>query len=62
MDGTILGTEIANIVMDSNASEEMKAQILETWQKIGTAIVTHIQTQSVITVTTSAGTGTAIIA
>ena len=51
MDGTILGTEIAGIITASNASDEMEAQILETWQKIAGAIISHITTYGVVNVT-----------
>jgi hypothetical protein len=56
MNGTLLGKEISDAIISSDASPEAKAAVLALWQKIGNCIVTHIQTNAVvpsgITVTT----------
>jgi hypothetical protein len=43
MDGNVLGTDIANAVMDSRATAEARAKVIENWKKIGDVIVKHIQ-------------------
>ena len=43
MDGTTLGDEIAGIITSPDAPPAMVAQIKAQWEKIGMAIVNHIQ-------------------
>ena len=43
MDGTTLGDEIAGIITSPDAPPDMVAQIKAQWEKIGMAIVNHIQ-------------------
>lgn len=43
MDGTTLGDEIAGIITSSDAPPAMVSQIKAQWEKIGMAIVNHIQ-------------------
>lgn len=50
LNGTTLGDEIANIITDSNASPEAKAQVKAIWERIGQALVSHIKTNAVVTV------------
>jgi hypothetical protein len=63
MNGNDLGTVIAGIITASNAPSEMKAQILDMWKQIGTAIVSHIQQNAqvnsgiAVQVSTNSGTG-----
>ena len=61
LNGDLLGTEIANAIMNASAPPEVKAQVIELWQKIGGAIVKHITTNAVIpagiAVSTSGGAG-----
>jgi hypothetical protein len=63
MNGDNLGTVIAGIVTSSKAPPEMKAQILDMWQQIATAIVSHIQQNAqvkpgiAVQVNTGSGTG-----
>ena len=60
MNGNELGAEIANLVIASNAPPEVRQDILRLWQQIGTAIVSHIQENAVVTVTgVYSGPGTA---
>lgn len=46
MNGNALGDEIAKIITDPNATEEMKAKIKQMWEKICGAFVAHIQTNA----------------
>jgi len=59
MNGNQLGQEIATAVMDAAATPEAKAAVTAFYQKLATAIVTHIQNNAVvpagITVATSGG-------
>ncbi|MDR2097696.1 MAG: hypothetical protein LBP37_04170 [Spirochaetaceae bacterium] len=48
MDGNKMGAEIAQAIIDSGAPPDVQAQVTALWQKIGTAIVTHIQQSAVI--------------
>ena len=48
MNGDLLGLEIATLITDSRATPEVKAQVLQLWQKIAGAIVGHIQTNAVV--------------
>ena len=61
MNGNGLGTEIANAIISADAPPEVKAEVIKLWQKIGSAIVSHIQTNAQvpqgIAVTTPAGPG-----
>ena len=60
MNGNELGTQIANLITSSNAPPESRDAILQLWQQIGTAIVSHIQNNAVVTVTgVQSGPGTA---
>jgi hypothetical protein len=43
MDGNQLGMEITNAIMNQAAPPDVKVNVLQLWQKIGTAIVEHIQ-------------------
>lgn len=43
MIGNTLGQEICDVICDPSAPPEVRAKVLELWQKIGTVIVTHIQ-------------------
>jgi hypothetical protein len=43
MNGNTLGSEIAAAIMNSAAPPEVQAQVIELWQKVGTAIVNHIK-------------------
>ena len=70
MSGTVLGAQIASIIADADASDDMKAQITSLWQDIASAIVSHIQTYGTVTVTVAttgsataqSGTGSGTIA
>lgn len=44
MNGNQLGQEIAAAIMNSAAPPEVQQQVISLWQKIGTAIVSHIAT------------------
>jgi predicted KAP-like P-loop ATPase len=61
MNGNQLGQEIANTIMNMSAPPEVKVQVLDLWQKIGTCIVDHItingQVPPGISVSTPAGPG-----
>lgn len=46
MIGNTLGQEICDAICDPSAPPEVRAKVLELWQKIGTAIVKHIQTNA----------------
>jgi len=46
MNGNQLGQEIADAVMASNASSEARAEVLEFYRRIATAIVEHIVTNA----------------
>jgi hypothetical protein len=48
MDGNKMGSEIAKAIMNADAPPEVQAQVTELWQKIGAAIVAHIQQNAVI--------------
>jgi hypothetical protein len=48
MDGNKMGSEIANAIMNTGAPPEVQAQVIELWQKIGAAIVTHIQKNAAV--------------
>ena len=48
MDGNQLGQEITNAIMNTSAPADVKAQILDLWQKIGTCIVDHITTNGIV--------------
>jgi len=48
LNGDMLGTEIANAIIDSRAPPEVKVKVIELWQKIGGAIVSHITTNAEI--------------
>jgi hypothetical protein len=43
MDGNQLGMEITNEIMNQAAPPDVKVNVLQLWQKIGSAIVGHIQ-------------------
>jgi len=43
MDGAQLGTNIANAIMDPNATNEARQAVIEFWRKIAGEIVSHIQ-------------------
>jgi hypothetical protein len=46
MDGSKMGKEIAEAIMNSSAPADVKAQVTALWEKIGGAIVLHIQTNA----------------
>jgi hypothetical protein len=48
MDGNKMGSEIAEVIMNADAPPEVQAQVTELWQKIGSAIVTHIQKNAIV--------------
>jgi hypothetical protein len=48
MDGNKMGAEIAAAIMNTDAPQEVQAQVIALWQKISTAIVTHIQTNAAV--------------
>jgi hypothetical protein len=61
MDGSKLGKEIAAEIMNTSAPADVKAQVIALWEKIGTAIVSHIvdnaEVPPGIAVSTPAGPG-----
>jgi hypothetical protein len=61
MDGNQLGREIANAIMNIAAPADVKVQVLDLWQIIGSCIVDHVtkngQVPSGIPVSTPAGPG-----
>jgi hypothetical protein len=50
MNGKTLGDEIAALITDANAPDEMKNKIKKLWEDIGGAIVEHIEANAVVTV------------
>lgn len=50
MNGKTLGDEIAALITDSGAPDEMKNKIKKLWEDIGDAIVKHIEENAVVTV------------
>lgn len=50
MNGKALGDEIAALVTDANAPNEMKKKIEKLWEGIAGAIVQHIEENAVVTV------------
>jgi RNase H-fold protein (predicted Holliday junction resolvase) len=50
MDGKALGDEIAALITDANAPDEMKQKIEKLWEEIAGAIVKHIEANAVVTV------------
>lgn len=52
LNGKILGDNIANLIIDSDAPADQKAAIMKLWEDIGGAIVDHIKGA---TVTVAAG-------
>ena len=50
MNGTTLGDTIASIITDASASSEAQAQVKALWEQIGVAIISHIQSNAVVTV------------
>ena len=50
MNGKTLGDEIAALITDPNAPDEMKNKIKKLWEDIGGAIVEHIEQNAVVTV------------
>ncbi len=64
MSGAVLGAAIGNAICDTNASPEMKAQIIAIWTDIATEIISHITSMGSVTVVagipvTTAGTALA---
>jgi len=61
MNGNTMGQEVADAIMNSNASPEAKIEVTKLWQKICTAMVKHIITNAEvpagIAVSTSGGGG-----
>ena len=61
MNGNQMGQEVAEAIMNSNASPEAKTAVIASWQKICNAIVDHItanaEVPSGISVSTSGGAG-----
>jgi hypothetical protein len=61
MDGNKMGQEIAAAIMNTSAPADVKAQVIALWEKIGTAIVSHIndnaEVPAGIPVSTPAGAG-----
>jgi len=62
MNGNQLGSEIANIIIASDAPPDVRDMLISQWQRIGTAIVSHIQNNAMvpmgIAVQVSTGSGT----
>lgn len=50
MSGTVLGAQIANVLVDPSADPATRAAITQKWTDIATAIVTHIQTMAQVQV------------
>ena len=50
MDGKALGEEIAALITDASAPDEMKRKIEKLWEGIAGAIVKHIEANAVVTV------------
>ena len=50
MDGKTLGDEIAALITDANAPDEIKEKIEKLWEEIAGAIVKHIEANAVVTV------------
>ena len=50
MNGKTLGDEIAALITDPNAPDEMKNKIKKLWEDICGAIVEHIEQNAVVTV------------
>ena len=48
MNGNQLGDEIAAAIMNSGAPAEVQQQVILLWEKIGTAIVSHITTNAIV--------------
>jgi predicted KAP-like P-loop ATPase len=48
MNGNQLGQEIANAIMNLSAPDDVKAQVLDLWQRIATCIVDHITTNGIV--------------
>ena len=48
MDGKTLGDEIAALITDANAPDEMKRKIEKLWEEIADAIVKHIEANAVV--------------
>jgi hypothetical protein len=48
MNGNLMGQEVVDAICHSDAPPEVRKEVLALWQKICTAIVTHIQTNAVI--------------
>ena len=48
MDGNALGLAITDAIMNMEAPMEVQVKVIEMWQKIGCAIVEHIQTNAVV--------------
>jgi predicted KAP-like P-loop ATPase len=50
MNGKTLGDEIAALITDPNAPDEMKNKIKKLWEGIADSIVKHIEANAVVTV------------
>jgi len=48
MNGNTMGQEVAAAIMNSSASPEAKAAVIDIWQKICTAMVKHITTNAMV--------------
>ena len=57
MNGTAMGTAVANAIIHSDAPPEVKAEVVKLWQKVCAEIVNHItanaEVPAGISVTTS---------
>lgn len=50
MSAAVLGAAIGNAICDTNASPEVKAQVIAIWTDIATEIISHITTMGMVTV------------
>lgn len=58
LNGQLLGTQIANVIIDPAAPPDLRAKITASWVDIATAIVTHFQTMGQVqTTVTGSGVG-----
>lgn len=53
LNGDKMGDEIAQVIMDSGASDEAKAAVTALWKKISGAICKHIDTNLEVTIPAS---------
>jgi len=48
MNGAQMGREIAELIVNSEAPPEVRAQCIRLWEQIGTGIVKHIQENAMV--------------